>query len=108
MRAVLKHVARRRQAYGKVVALFGLRTQAHLPWPEEVEHLAADGLDVRVTLSAPLAGWTGRVGRVHAHLAELPVDDAVAFVAGPQAMLAELGAGLALRGLPAERVYRNY
>jgi NAD(P)H-flavin reductase len=108
LRAVLKHVAQHRGRFGKVVALFGLRTHGHLPWPEEVAPLAATGLDVRVTLTAPHAGWAGLTGRVQAHLGALPVDDAVAFVAGPQAMLAEATAALGTRGLPPERVFKNF
>ncbi|HEY6876537.1 MAG TPA: FAD-binding oxidoreductase [Polyangiales bacterium] len=55
-----------------VTLLFGVRTQADILWRDQLEHWARErGLRLEVTLSRPDATWTGRVGYVQNHVAEL-------------------------------------
>ncbi|MEW6430616.1 MAG: NAD-binding oxidoreductase [Myxococcota bacterium] len=108
IRSVLRAVARERAAFGRVTALYGVTSRAHLAWQAELDAWAAQGLTVLPTLTAADASWTGRVGRVQQHLAELLVDDAVAFLCGQRAMVDEVRDALARRGLPPERVYLNH
>ncbi len=52
--------------------LFGVRYESHLLYSEELKELAVRYPQFRFwpTLTRPEAGWTGRQGRVQAHLAE--------------------------------------
>jgi CDP-4-dehydro-6-deoxyglucose reductase, E3 len=52
--------------------LFGVRYESHLLYREEFEEMARTYANFRFwpTLTLPDAGWTGRSGRVQAHLAE--------------------------------------
>jgi NAD(P)H-flavin reductase len=108
LRSVLWAIARERARFGSVTALYGVSSPAHLAWPGELASLANRGLTVLPTVTSADASWTGRVGRVQAHLGELPVDDAVAFLCGQSAMVSDVREALARRGLPTERVYLNF
>lgn len=60
-------------AHPPLTLLFGVRTQADILWRAELEAWAARDPRFRfeVTLSRPDAAWTGRVGYVQNHVAEL-------------------------------------
>ena len=52
--------------------LFGVRYESHLLYRQEFEEMASAHTNFRFwpTLTRPESGWTGRQGRVQAHLAE--------------------------------------
>ncbi|MEW5742299.1 MAG: hypothetical protein AB1938_25505 [Myxococcota bacterium] len=107
MRSVLFAVRKERARFRKVTALYGVSSQAHLAFRAELSSFTAEGLVVWPTVSRAEAGWTGRIGRVQEHLADVALDDAVAFVAGQPQMVAEVKRVLARRGLGADRVFLN-
>jgi NAD(P)H-flavin reductase len=107
LRSVLRVVQQHRARFGRVTALYGVYSPAHLAFRAELDAFAKADLAVLPTVEHPDAAWTGRVGRVQAHLDELRVDDAVAFLCGQREMVADVRAALASRGLPADRVFLN-
>jgi CDP-4-dehydro-6-deoxyglucose reductase, E3 len=64
---------RKRAQCAPITLLFGVRTQADILWGEELMGWAREipEFSLAVTLSRPEAGWTGRVGYVQSHVAEL-------------------------------------
>jgi CDP-4-dehydro-6-deoxyglucose reductase len=64
---------RKRAQRAPITLLFGVRTQADILWGEELAAWAREisEFSLEVTLSRPEAGWTGRVGHVQNHVAEL-------------------------------------
>jgi NAD(P)H-flavin reductase len=107
LRSVLRVVQQNRARFGRVTALYGVYSPAHLAFRAELDSFAKADITVLPTVEFPDAGWTGRVGRVQTHVGELVVDDAVAFLCGQREMVADVRASLASRGLPADRVFLN-
>jgi len=107
LRSVLRVVLKDRARFGKVTALYGVYSPAHLAFRAEFEAFAQAGTTVLPTVEFPDAAWTGRVGRVQAHLEAVSLDDAVVFVCGQREMVADVKAAFARRGLPEERVFLN-
>jgi NAD(P)H-flavin reductase len=57
----------------RITLLVGFRSERDVLYESEFARRAAEGaLDYRPVLSQPGSGWTGRTGRVQAHLGELP------------------------------------
>lgn len=107
LRSVLRVIVKDRARFGRVTALYGVYSPAHLAFRAELDAFAQAGVTVWPTVEAPDGGWAGRVGRVQAHVDALEVDDAVAFLCGQKEMVADVKAAFALRGLPRERVFLN-
>lgn len=66
--------------------LFGCRTENEILWRDDFDAMTESGARFRFepTLSRPLNGWSGRIGYVQEHLAELvpPLGDADVYVCG--------------------------
>ncbi|MGC4092499.1 MAG: hypothetical protein QM756_32405 [Polyangiaceae bacterium] len=91
LRAMLQ-AARREAPQAPSRLLFGARGVADLLWKAEFESWAAQGSFVFApTLSQAVSDWSGRRGRVQAHLAELARDSAgfSAYVCGSRGMVAD-------------------
>ncbi len=80
----------------RLALLFGARTEDDILYRAELEGLrgALPELEVRVTLSRPSGGWSGRTGYVQAHLADayaaLRDPDAHVFICGLDKMVSEV------------------
>lgn len=107
IRSVLQAIAADRSSFGPVHVLAGLHEPHEVPWPDETLTWASADLHVHHVVSKPDASWHGLIGHVQAHLARLPVDDAVVFLCGQPEMVADVTASLGRRGLPPERVFLN-
>jgi sulfhydrogenase subunit gamma (sulfur reductase) len=107
MRSVVESIRADRRAYGPVTLLLGVRSYEHLAYTSEHPAWEADGIDVHVTLSQGPASWKGRTGWVQRHLPHGHLEDTVAFLVGQKAMVEEVRAALAGRGLPRGRVFLN-
>lgn len=108
LRPVIYHALRHRDRFRRVTVLYGARSPADLVYRGELERWQARGLDVRVTVDhAADPGWTGPVGVVPALIADVPLDPAtaVAMICGPEVMMRFCVRALAVRGLPAARVF---
>lgn len=106
LRAVLQQVTAARADHGPTTLVWGVRSEAELVLADERAAWEAAGVSVVPTVSAPSAGWTGRRGRVQAHLPPVSAAHRV-FVCGQHELLGELRELLAQRGVPADHVHGN-
>ena len=107
LRPVLYHVLAQRAAYGRIFLLVGARTPEDLLFDHEMQRWQKHGdLSVLVTVDRASTGWKGRVGVVPALLSEVhELENAVAFVCGPEVMMRYTVRELGRRGLPDQHVY---
>ncbi|GAB1646315.1 FAD/NAD(P)-binding protein [Krasilnikovia sp. MM14-A1259] len=106
LRPVVLAALARRDRYGRVSVLVGVRTPADLLYGAELRSWADAGIDVEVTVDRPDGGWSGHVGVVTSLLARAAFDPArtVAFLCGPEVMMRFTAQGLLTRGVPADRI----
>jgi CDP-4-dehydro-6-deoxyglucose reductase len=107
LQSALEAVLAEREAFGPVHALVGVHSADELVWEPDVARWAAHRVWVEPVVSTPDGAWRGRVGHVQDHLEELPVRDAVAFLCGQSAMVADVTRALAARGLRPDHVFLN-
>jgi sulfhydrogenase subunit gamma (sulfur reductase) len=89
MRSVLRSISYRRDDFGKVSAIFGVRTPADFPFPDEIENWRKTGINVILTMSRPDGtDWTGKTGYVSTHFGEVITElkNPVALMCGMKAM----------------------
>jgi NAD(P)H-flavin reductase len=108
LRGALYALLARRDAYRRVVLLYGGRSPGELLYRAELERWRkrAD-LDVLVTVDQADEDWRGSVGVVTTLLdrAEYEPATTTAFVCGPEVMMRFTAAGLVAAGVPSERVH---
>ena len=108
LRPLLDAVLRDRERFGAVRLLYGARTPADRLYVEELSALAGRGdLEFGVTVDRAGPEWLGRVGIVTTLFDQATWDgaDAVAFVCGPERMMAATAAVLEDRGLTPDRIW---
>jgi len=108
LRPLIRAVAARRGAFGRVVLLIGARTPASLLFSREVAQWRARfDVDVRATVDAGDAAWHGDVGVITTLLPRATFDPATttAFVCGPEVMMRFAAADLVRRGVPPDLVF---
>jgi NAD(P)H-flavin reductase len=103
----LYHVLGQRAAYGRIFLLVGARTPEDLLFDDELRRWQKHGdLSVLVTVDRASTGWKGRVGVVPALLSEVhELENAMAFVCGPEVMMRYTVRELGRRGLPDQHLY---
>ena len=106
LRPALYAALARREAYRRVVLLYGGRSPLELLYRSELEQWRAGGIDVHVTVDRADEGWRGAVGVVTTLIERAHFDPATttAFVCGPEVMMRFTAAGLRSGGVPAERI----
>jgi ferredoxin-NADP reductase len=97
----------------RILLLYSARTEGDLLFREEFEEMqrARPLFSVRLTLTQPEPGWTGRVGRVDRALIEEAVPDLRGrgfYVSGPRAMVDAMTAILREIGVAEDRIHREY
>ena len=107
LRSVIEVVRRRRQDFGKVTLVYGVRTSSHLAWASSFEGWATEDIRVVPTVTRPDASWTGATGRVQQHLGGT-LGQSIAFLCGQKQMVHEVTSLLAARGLPTDRIFLNH
>jgi len=108
LRPALYHVLGQRERYGKLVLLYGARTQDDILFRDELEGWRARfDLEVYVTVDRATGLWRGNVGVVTALVPRAPFDpdEATALVCGPEVMMRFSVAELHKRGVPLERIH---
>lgn len=89
--------------------LFGVRYESHLLYRGEFEEMARSHSKFRFwpTLTRPDAGWTGRQGRVQAHLAEAIGErqDVDFYLCGLKEMVDETRAILKTKGFDRKQIF---
>jgi NAD(P)H-flavin reductase len=108
LRPVLDAVLAERDAFGRLVLLYGARTPADLLYRRELARWSERGdLSVQLTVDSAGSGWRGRVGVVPQLVphAEFDPANAVAMIVGPEIMMRYTAQALLARGLPPERIH---
>ena len=111
VRAAIDHAVARREAFGRVVLVHGVRHPADFAVDDEIDQWRQSNVDVLLTVSRPAeADWSGAVGRVQALLEPVVRDtlDPVVFVCGSEEMMRQTTEHLEGIGVPAGRILRNY
>jgi ferredoxin-NADP reductase len=92
----------------KVTLLYGAKSPSHLAYVDERHRLAAHGFDMLVALSGhDVEDGTSR-GRVHAFLPTWIDANTSVFVCGQRDMMDAITGAVVERGVPADRVHRNF
>jgi ferredoxin-NADP reductase len=101
MRSVVDAIRDRRSDFGFVRLYAGAHTPAEMPYADRFAAWARDRVDIVASHSRP---WVQDRFREDPP----PLDDAVAFVCGMDAMMREVETTLRAAGLPRERIHRNW
>ena len=108
LRPAIYQILAERDKYGRVVLLYGARTQEEMLYRRELENWRARfDLDVHVTVDRATSGWRGNVGVVTTLIPNAPFDplDSVALVCGPEVMERYTVQELQRRGVTSEHIY---
>jgi NAD(P)H-flavin reductase len=108
LRPVVYHALRRREAFGKVVLLYGTRKPADIVFRKEIERWRGRlDAEVEVTVDAADPDWRGHTGVVTRLVERVSFDPAktVAMICGPEIMMRFAARELQRVGVPIERVY---
>ncbi|XXF78853.1 NAD-binding oxidoreductase [Myxococcaceae bacterium GXIMD 01537] len=109
IRSLIESLRMDREAFGRVTLYFGARTPRAFAYTEEFHLWEAARIRVVRTVSQPgQSGWQGLTGYVQQHLAEEPVDNAVAFVCGQSEMVQGVMSALSARGVSREAIHLNF
>lgn len=105
--AIYKLFAQREQ-FGKIVLLYGARTQEEILYRQELEQWRARfDTDVYVTVDRATGDWRGNVGVVTTLIPRAPFypPETIAMVCGPEVMMRFTVQALQKRGVPAEQIF---
>lgn len=108
LRPVLYQVLADRDAFERVILLYGARSPSELLFLDEIsEWRGRLDMTVMVTVDYGDPGWHGSVGVVTKLINRAPFDpdNAIAFVCGPEIMMRFTKAALESRALPEESIY---
>jgi NAD(P)H-flavin reductase len=108
LRPVLYEVLSHRDAFGKIVLLYGTRTPSDILFREELEQWRSRfDLEVYVTVDRAEPGWRGNVGVVTSLIHKSPFDPGktIAMTCGPEIMMRFVALELQKRGVDAESIY---
>jgi len=106
--SVIHYVLRRRERFGKLVIIQGVKHAEDLIWREQYDRWAKlPDTQVLVAASEGAALWPWHVGRVTElfNLANFDPECAVAMMCGPEGMMRAAADSLLARGLPESRLY---
>ena len=106
--SVIHYVLRRRDRFGKLVIVQGVKHAEDLIWREQYDRWAKlPNTQVLVAASEGAAFWPWHVGRVTElfGLANFDPDCAVAMMCGPEGMMHAAADSLLARGLPESSLY---
>jgi len=106
--AVIHYVLRRRERFGRLVIIQGVKHAEDLIWHEQYDRWAKlPDTQVLVAASERAAFWPWHVGRVTElfGLANFDPKSAVAMMCGPEGMMRTAADSLLARGLPESRLF---
>jgi sulfhydrogenase subunit gamma (sulfur reductase) len=111
MRGVVRSIIGRREDFGKVTAIFGVRFPEDLPFRDEMDTWREAGIETILTVSRPEgSGWEGKEGYVQLHCEEGMdgLDKPVALVCGMKDMMQQNREELCRLGVDECDVLTNY
>ncbi|NOZ25906.1 MAG: hydrogenase [Nitrospirae bacterium] len=91
---------------GRVTLLYGAKSPGEIVFRDEMEQWRDRGIEVLVTVDRAEGGWEGRTGLVTGLWQELRSDlqQATAYICGPEVMIRAAMGELFLLGMPEERI----
>lgn len=108
LRPALYSLLAHREKYGRIVLLYGARTQDDILYRKELTRWGGRfDVDVYVTVDRATQGWKGNVGVVTTLVRKAPFDpfSAAAMVCGPEVMMRFAVQELLKRGVGASSIY---
>jgi sulfhydrogenase subunit gamma (sulfur reductase) len=111
MRGVIRSIMRRRNDFGEVSAVFGVRVPEDFPFGGKMKEWEDAGIEIVLTVSRPEGtGWAGDAGYVQAHCEEAleDMDKPVALVCGMKDMITQNREELCRLGVDECDVLTNY
>jgi len=108
LRPALYQLFAQREQFGKIVLLYGARTQEEMLYRSELEQWRARfDADVYVTVDRATGGWRGNVGVVTTLSPRAPFypPETVAMVCGPEVMMRFTVQALQKRGVSTGQIY---
>ena len=107
LRPVILSVLRQRDAYGRVLVLYGARTPADLLYRDEVGFWREGGIEVHITVDLADENWKGQVGVVPQLFYRIRVDhkQTMVMTCGPEIMMRFAIYEALARRIPKESVY---
>jgi NAD(P)H-flavin reductase len=108
LRPVIYHAVKNRDAFGKVVVIYGTRTPADLLFTKEIETWRKK-LDVQVVVTVDVADktWKGHTGVVTKHMGRTDFDPgkAIAMMCGPEIMMRFAAREFERLGMPTNNIW---
>ena len=111
MRGVIRSILKRRDDFGKVKAVFGVRKPDDFPFKSEIDVWKAGNIDVVLTISRPEGTeWSGDTGYVQSHceIVLCEMDKPVALICGMKEMMEQSRSELCRFGVDECDVLTNY
>lgn len=108
LRPVIYALLKDRDAYGRVIVLYGGRSPLDLLYRVELEKWANDfGVEVLVTVDRGDSSWKGHIGVVTSLFQYIKLDarETIAYVCGPEIMMKYTIDELERRGVPPSQMY---
>jgi len=90
-----------------VALLYGVKSDAHAAYADVRARARSAGFEIVLTATAPSSSST-RKGRVTAHLPAWLDEQTSVFVCGQREMMDEVTRAVVERGVPADRVHKNF
>lgn len=108
LRPVIYGMLKNRNAYGRIIVLYGGRSPLDLLYRVELEKWANDfGVEVLVTVDRGDSSWKGHIGVVTSLFQYIKLDarETIAYVCGPEIMMKYTIDELERRGVPPGQMY---
>ena len=107
LRPVILSVLRQREAYGRVLLLYGARTPPDLLYTGEFDKWRESNIDVHVTVDLADERWKGQVGVVPQLFYRIRMDhkNTVVMTCGPEIMMRFVIYEALARRIPKDRIY---
>lgn len=108
LRPVIYGMLKDRNAYGRIIVLYGGRSPLDLLYRVELEKWANDfGVEVLVTVDRGDSSWKGHIGVVTSLFQYIKLDarETIAYVCGPEIMMKYTVDELERRGVPPAQMY---
>ena len=111
LRSALRHVLNRREDFGELVVLYGVRTPDDFCYGDEIETWQQEGVELRQVISRPDGhDWSGPTGYVQSLLDHVLPDlkSPVALVCGSREMIGQTTERLQRMGFAPDDILTNY
>ncbi len=111
LRSALRHVLKRKGAFGECVVLYGARTPDHFCFRDETESWEEQGVELRQVVSRPDGhDWSGPTGYVQSLLDNvlLRLKSPIALICGSPEMIGQTRDRLGQMGFAPNEILTNY